>query len=435
MPLVHAFFLVLALAAVVILCRRYKVMPLLALMGTTAVYCLIQGEDPHWFAKEFGQGFSQSVAASGLVVLAGAMIAALAEESGGSLWLYAKTQALRDTVGPISLAAPVALIAGLGGTTISAYAMATPLIRAISGGGRRIALAAGLLVGTSQSTLIPSPIPIAAMAILGADWRLMLAFGIPTALVHAVAGMVALHHAHADDHPDALPAQAHPARPAAIGLAMATGVVATLLILSSIGQMPSEPLGSGALREKILGSGRPFVLILAGVGIMLASMRRWRTEMVSQDGWLAQAVTSGAMVILLVGAAGGLQMILEGDGTAELLSESLLALPVGILLPFVVAALGKALHGSSLTAAITTAGMMQPLAVPLGLGDPSGRALMALAVGVGALAVPHINDGFFWVVGDQAKLSPGHTLKRFTALAMIQAAGAMAFLIAVSVSR
>ncbi len=435
-PLVHALYLVLALAGLLALVHRFRLMPLLALMAVAALYGVAQGESPHWFAKEFGQGFGQSLAASGLAVLAGAMLAALAEKSGVSAWLWTNTQDLRETVGPVAMAAPVALVAGLGGTAVSAYAMIMPLIRAVAGRGRKAAVAAGMLVSTGQGCLIPSPAPIAAMAILGADWRLMLAFGIPAAVVHAVAGLVFVHNFGADDDEetaqDPWPA---PLRAAAIGLMIATALTVLLVILSSFGQMPSEPFGPATMRERILGTGRPLILVLAGVGIMLIALRRWRAEMVSDTGWLGQAATAAAPVLLMIGAAGGFQMILQSNGMAELLADGLLGIPAGILLPFAAAAIGKALHGSSLTAAITAAGMMQPLADTLGLGDPSGRALMAIAIGVGAMAVPHINDGLFWLVGDRTGLAPGRTLKRFTLPVMVQTAGAMAFLIAVSISR
>ena len=62
--------------------------------------------------------------------------------------------------------------------------------------------------------------------------------------------------------------------------------------------------------------------------------------------------------------------------------------------PFLIAAAIKTLQGSSLVAAITAAGMVQPLLLPLGLDDPNGKALAALAVGAGAMTVCHVNDEF-----------------------------------------
>src|SRR5262249_6435152 len=88
----------------------------------------------------------------------------------------------------------------------------------------------------------------------------------------------------------------------------------------------------------------------------------------------------------------------------------LLPLHLGILLPLLVAALMKTLQGSSLVAAITAAGMIQPLLVPLGLDGETGRALAVLAIGIGSMTVAHINDPFFWLIGEHARLRNHQTL-------------------------
>ena len=64
------------------------------------------------------------------------------------------------------------------------------------------------------------------------------------------------------------------------------------------------------------------------------------------------------------------------------------------------------MQGSSLVAAITAAGIAQPLLIPLGLGDENGKALAALAVGAGAMTVAHINDDLFWLVSVSAGARP-----------------------------
>ena len=95
---------------------------------------------------------------------------------------------------------------------------------------------------------------------------------------------------------------------------------------------------------------------------------------------------------------------------AEMLGERLLGWHVGafgaVLIPFLIAAVIKTLQGSSLVAAITAAGMVQPLLVSLGLDGANGKALAALAIGAGAMTVSHVNDEYFWLVADRAGLTP-----------------------------
>jgi GntP family gluconate:H+ symporter len=101
---------------------------------------------------------------------------------------------------------------------------------------------------------------------------------------------------------------------------------------------------------------------------------------------------------------------------------------LGLLLPFLVAAVIKTLQGSSLVAAITAAGMIQPLLIPLGLDHEAGRALAVLAIGIGSMTAAHINDAFFWLIGDQARLRPGQTLAVVSFSMLVQAAVALALL-------
>lgn len=100
---------------------------------------------------------------------------------------------------------------------------------------------------------------------------------------------------------------------------------------------------------------------------------------------------------------------------------------VGLPVPFLIAAAMKILQGSSLVAAITTLGMVQPLLTLLALADANGKALAALAVGAGAMTVSHVNDEYFWLVTTSAGFSPlrgvatislGTLLQRLIALAM-----------------
>jgi GntP family gluconate:H+ symporter len=73
-----------------------------------------------------------------------------------------------------------------------------------------------------------------------------------------------------------------------------------------------------------------------------------------------------------------------------------------------------------LAAAITAAGMAQPLLVSLGLDGANGRALAVLAVGAGAMTVCHVNDEYFWLVADRAGLAPLRTVTTLTFGTLLQ---------------
>jgi GntP family gluconate:H+ symporter len=217
-------------------------------------------------------------------------------------------------------------------------------------------------------------------------------------------------------------------------LLLATAVPLLMLIEQSIGDMPSEPLGGGPARELVIGIGRPLLLFLVGVGIM--SLGHWRRgfSLLTDSTWIGRILGNVAGILLIVGAAGGFQKLCQETGMAELLGERLVGWHLlgwsgGVLIPFLIAAAIKTLQGSSLVAAITTAGIVQPILLSLGLGDGNGKALATLAVGIGAMTISHVNDEFFWLVADGAGLPPYRGLAAFSLGTLLQGLAAVAALL------
>jgi GntP family gluconate:H+ symporter len=48
---------------------------------------------------------------------------------------------------------------------------------------------------------------------------------------------------------------------------------------------------------------------------------------------------------------------------------------------------------------------MGPLLEKLGLGLPTARALVVVAIGAGSMVVSHANDSYFWVVTGLSRMS------------------------------
>lgn len=424
MPEVKALILLAVVAAMVLAVARWRVMPFIALIGATAAFALSQGGSLPWTSKEFNTGFGQTIAIAGLAILAGAMIARLGEDSGATTWLR-KRWSGRGL-------APFAALAGLGGTPIGALAVLAPILSAARAGRRRAGLMAAYAVNAAQGCLVPAPLPIAALAILDGDWRWALALGLPVALAQLAVGAVLSRHAPEDDAP--LPAAVPPAPGAVPGLILASVLLVTLVVAQALGQIPSEPLGGGNTREDLLGLGRPLILLLVGLAVAIVAMGGWRRGGLSDNGWLARGGKDCLGVLLAVGAAGGFQMMLHNTGMASLLAEKTAALPValGIAVPFLIALSSRLFQGSALTATITAAGIMQPLLAPLGLDTDAGRALAAIAIGAGAMAGPHLNDGYFWLACHHAGLRADQGVVWVTGGALAQGIAALGVLAALA---
>ncbi|MBC7952519.1 MAG: hypothetical protein H7Z12_11965 [Rhodospirillaceae bacterium] len=423
MPELNAFILLAIIVVMVVMDSKLRIMPFLLLILATAAFTLSQGGSLPWTSKEFNTGFGQTIAAAGLAILAGAMVARLAEESGAATY-WRKRWKGRG----LSL---IAAIAGLGGTPMGALAVLTPVLRAAGTDRTRLGLKASYAVNAAQGCLVPSPLPIAGLAILGGDWRWALGLGVLVAVPQMAVG-VALARRSPMSEIDA--PTVPPSRRAAPGLVLAGALLIALIIAQSLGQMPSEPLGGGNTREGLLGLGRPMILLLTGLIVAAITMGGFRRNGLSETGWAAQGGREALGIFLAVGAAGGFQMMLHNTGMAALISERVAALPpsLGIAIPFLVALASRLVQGSALTATITAAGMMQPLLAPLGLDSEAGRALAVIAIGTGAMAGPHLNDGYFWLSCHHAGLRAAQGLRWVTGGALAQGAMGLAVLAALA---
>jgi gluconate:H+ symporter, GntP family len=441
MPLAQALLFAASAFAIVIATQSRRLHPFIAIVGVASAFGLATGFSVGFLGKAFGVGFSRALYSPGLVIIAAGFVAALAEGTGASDRLMAKISSWRRFGGE-RIAALLGLIAGCAASPAAAFALLTPLIRPIGGmkpPSRQAATTAlALAISASQGVVLLAPVPIAAGAIFDAAWSRVAVFGLPIALLLAALGAVwarwvaTFEAAPVSPAAESLPAPEKKGGASAVVLLLATVIPLLMLIFQSIGDIPSEPLGGGPAREMVLGVGRPLILFLVAVGIMAIGHGRHGLKLFFDSNWSGHVLGKFAGMVMIVGAAGGLQRLCQETGMAELLGEHLLAWPAGLLVPFLIAVVMKSLQGSSLVAAIATAGMVQPLLAPLGISDENGRALATLAVGAGAMTVSHVNDEYFWLVSASAGLSPFRALAAITAGTLLQGFAALAMLLLLS---
>jgi len=440
MPLAQALVFLTCVIAFVLATQWRPFHPFLVLVVTGTVFGYIVGYPTSQLGSAFGSGFAEKFYSPGLVIVAAALVAGLAESTTAADRLMAAFERARS-LGSRLIAASLGMIAGLAASPAAAFALLTPLLGPIAGkrqSRERNALAMALAISASHGLAVLTPVPIAAAAIIGADWVRVAVFGVPLAVLLAAFGVLFVRWsspAGATTTAEPPPQRPEPDKPAkgySIMLIAAIAIPLALLIVQSIGEMPSEPLGGGPKRELVIGVGRPLILFLVSVGIMTVGHLRRSLRLFADPGWTTRIFGDVAGLLLTVCAAGGLQRLCQQTGMAEVLGERLLAWHIGafgVLIPFLIAAVMKTLQGSSLVAAITAAGMVGPIVLPLGLADATGKALAALAVGAGAMTASHINDEFFWLVVDRAGLTPFRGFARFSAGTLLQGLIAAAVLL------
>ncbi|MBS0526887.1 MAG: hypothetical protein JSS04_24885 [Proteobacteria bacterium] len=375
-----------AVVVIVLLIQRFSVPAFLALMAVAVAYGIATEMTFQSIGKAFGLGFVAALEQTGLLVMAGAL--------AGRLLLK---QPL-----PAPAAAIAGALAGLGGSASAGLALLQPAGRAVG---------VALTVLAAQALVAPSPLAVAAASVVHAGIASMAWIAVPVAIVAAAVGWWLF--ARGDRKSGRLSGRL------SLGW-LAIAIPIALLIVQSIAQMPSEPLGKGGAREFYTGISKPLVLAVLAIALAILLSRRWQPALLADTSW--------APLLLAAGAAGGFARVLDETGMAELLAEYMLDPRLGLLVPFLAAATMKTMQGNSLSAVLTAAGMVEPMLPVLGLDSPTGRALAAAATGAGSIAICHVNDPFFWIATNMAGVTPAKGLRLIGLGSAVVALAALALL-------
>jgi gluconate transporter len=125
-----------------------------------------------------------------------------------------------------------------------------------------------------------------------------------------------------------------------------------------------------------------------------------------------QSFAPVAGILLVIGAGGAFNRVLIDSGLGIKLGEVLTGLSLSpLILAWIVAAVMRFSVGSATVAMMTATGIVMPMLVQYPGLDP---ALVALAVGSGAICFSHVTDSGFWIVKEYFGLSVQDALKSYT---------------------
>ena len=408
--------LLLSIAFIVLATTRLTMHPFLALLITAFGFGILSGMPLNEVVDAVNQGFGDTIGYIGIVILAGAIIGAFLERSGGA---YCLATSLLKLTGQRHVPAAMAGMGYLVSIPVfcdSAFVLLSPLMRALASkagitlASAAVALSLGLYA--THTMVPPTPGPVAAAGILGADLGLVILWGMAVGLVSLVAGwlfavLVASRTSIAPEggpgvdsgHEKTVDQISETGMPSILHALLPIFLPIVLIVARSIAELPSKPFGDGGTALALLGFlGQPSVALLIGVAFAMTLPKRFDRQRLSMTGWVGEAIVSAATIIVITGAGGAFGKVLQHSGIADVIGDALAGIHLGVWLPFIIAASIKTAQGSSTVAIITTASLVAPLLSNLGLDGEAQRALAVVAIGAGAMVVSHANDSYFWVV-------------------------------------
>ena len=293
-----------------------------------------------------------------------------------------------------------------------AYVILNPLVHsAAKSMGVGIAVMSTGLVGALQLThaiVPPTPGPLAAAALLGADIGKTIIFGSIACLFGSmscwawgvyVAGPRIKTQAsdefdgrNFDNAEEDLPSTLSSYTPILIPIVL-IGTQSVVSLLFDEGHI---------LRTIFSYLGWPVIALSIGVWLAYRNIKSEDAKDKAKDEWVEAALRTSAMILVVTGLGGSLSAILRGtpavDYIAMLFTEY--GLPT-IMLPFLIGIIGNMITGSTTVGVITAASLVAPMLGGLGL---SPEAAM-LAGASGSVIIKYVNSSYFWVCTSLTKLS------------------------------
>ncbi|HBN84630.1 MAG TPA: gluconate transporter, partial [Clostridiales bacterium] len=411
LPLIIAF--VIAIIVMILAISKFRIHAFLSIMGISLIFAIIAGIPLKDIPGIIGAGFSGTFSSIGIVIIFGALIGTLLEKTCAALKMSDCVVRLVGKKHPELAMLIMGWIVSIPVFCDSGFVILNPIRKALvkRTGASSVAMTMCLSLGLyiSHCFIPPTPGPIAAANTLGIGDNLLLVIGLG-ALLSIPALLAAYFFAkyigkkvrandEAESADDGEVVKTYEELVASYGklpnawVSFAPIVVPILLMaLASAFSMAkiSVPL--------IAFMGTPIIAL--AVGAIIAIIVLFNSKKGSSFYELTNETLKVTGPILFVTAAGGvLGKVIASTSMVPYITENTTILStIGIFFPFILAAILKSAQGSSTVSLTTTAGIMAPLMVTMGLDTPILAALTVIAIGAGAMTVSHANDSYFWVV-------------------------------------
>ena len=430
LPLIFVF--IAAIVLMIVMISRFHIHPFISIMCISMVLGLIagipivdqktaDGATVSGLASVIGAGFSGTFSSIGIVIILGALIGSILEQTGAALKLADMVIHLVGKNNPVLAMELMGWVVSIPVFCDSGFVILNPIRKALVNrtGVSSVSMSVGLATGLyiSHVFIPPTPGPIAAANTLGIGNSLIIVMGMGVlcSVFPLIAGFCYAKFigkkVKANDEADmgevtksyeelvaefgTLPSGWSSLAPIIVPIILMA--LSSIVSMAHIGGFPGNLL-------TFLGTP----IIALAVGTVFAAVQLSGAGKMGQFYDICNETLKTVGPILFVTAAGGVlgKVISSSDMVNYISSHATVLSAMGIFFPFLLSAILKTAQGSSTVALTTTAGIVAPLLEVLGFTTPIQITLVCMAIGAGAMTVSHANDSFFWVVTNFGGMTP-----------------------------
>ncbi|MDY5127619.1 MULTISPECIES: GntT/GntP/DsdX family permease [unclassified Actinotignum] len=444
--------LIAAIVLVVVLIVGLKLHGSIALTIAAITVALVTGVKPAEVGDVLEKGVGGTLGFLVLIIGFGAILGKMLEVSGGAERLAkGMLRVFGEKRAPIVMSF-LGLIAGIPVFVEVGFVLLVPLVfvvaREVGCSKIRVGVPLAISLMVVHCILPPHPAATAIAGTLGADIGMVimlgLIVGIPAALIggplytgiglrqleraHVTAGAGQISGVVAEGKPGPESKGTHGDAPAAggnvlkdddanrslpgFGITLLTILLPLIIMVCRTVADQTLPEENG-LRQFVDLVGNPILALLISVIFAYFSLGISRGKSLSD----LSSVTDSSFapiggVLLIIGAGGAFNAVLMASGMDKAIAGAMGSLPVSpLILAWLIAIVLHFAVGSATVAMISAAGIVLPM---LQASPDLSPALMAIAVGAGAIGLTHVTDSLFWLYKEYMGISVGDALKTLT---------------------
>ena len=418
-----------------ILIAKWKWHVFLALLLPILLFGVLPGIQRNNFIDAFEQGFGNTLGKIGIVIVLGSIIAEALRHTGA---IQVITRSMVRLVGTQRMPFALTLTGFILGVAIFsdvAYVILNPLVHSA-------AHAMGVSIGTMSIGLVgalqlthaivpPTPGPLAAAALVGADIGKTIIFGSIACLVGSVAGWVwgqyvagpRIKTGPSEEFKDSgfLEVSGNERVPSTLRSYAPIVIPVLLISAQSVAKLVFDD--GHIIRAVLAYVGWPVVALTIGLWLAFQNLGPGEDKTKATNKWVKDGLKTSAMILVVTGLGGSLSAILKGTPAVEFVADIFAThgLP-SILLPFMIGVIGNMLTGSTTVGVITAASLVAPM---LGVLDLSPEAAM-LSGASGSVIIKYVNSSYFWVCTSLSKLEVKEALLGFGGVTFVGGAASFA---------
>jgi len=413
-----AIAVILSIVLIIILTSKFRFNAFFSLIIVSIVLALVTLSSDQ-VVPTLKTGFGNTLASIGLIILFGTTIGVLLDKTGAT---YAMANYIMKLTGKDKAPRAITITGFIAGLPIfcdSGFIVLSGLNNSLAQttGFSRIRMAGSLAIPlyTLHCLIPPHPGITAAAGIMNSPVGKLILLGIVIAVPAVMAGYIwikIMSEKNAQNESALNESSEMPEQLPSTILSFLPVIVPLLLITTNslLGMITHQ--SSGPFIKVMNFLGDPVAALLVGVVLALTLIPKYDRQQMNDI--FNTSIDKAGPILAITAAGGAFGAVIKATGMGEQATHILASSHLGLLVPFLLAAIFKTAQGSSTVSAITTASLIAPMISGLGLNTEWGQIFALLAIGSGSMMVSHANDSYFWVVTKFSDLSPKASLSVYS---------------------